>query len=93
VNDGQPLIEKYETNVAATLRRMADHVERNASANSFAGLAVIVPPATGGDAIEMLILDSKGDVGQFYATVSSRIQMAVTELEEARRRQQGFGPR
>jgi hypothetical protein len=93
MNDGQPLIEKYETNVAAALREMADHVERNRDANSFGGLAVIIPPPNGGDPIKMLILDQKGDVTQFYATVSSRIQMAVTELDEMKRQQQGFGRR
>lgn len=93
MSDGQPLVEKYETNVVALLRRMADHVERNAPANSFGGLAVIVPPANGGDPIEVLILDTKGDVAQFYATIQSRIAMAVSDLDEIKRRQQGFGMR
>ena len=89
----QPLIERYETNVAAALRRMADHVERNSDANSFGGLAVIIPPANGGDPVEMLILDSKGDVGQFYATIQSRLTMRLSELEERMRTQRGFGVR
>jgi hypothetical protein len=93
MNDGQPLIETYQADVAAALRRMADHIDRNKDANIFGGLAVIIPPVNGGNPIEMLILDAKGDVGQFFATVASRIQMAVTELDELKRRQQGFGVR
>lgn len=93
MSDGQPLVETYQTDVAAALRRMADHVDRNRDANSFGGIAVIVPPSGGGDPIEVFILDSRGDVGQFYATIQSRITMRLSDLQDQQRVNQGFGRR
>lgn len=93
MNDGQPLIEKYQSDVAAALRRMADHVDRNKEANSFGGLAVIIPPENGGEPIELLILDSQADIAQFYSTLQSRITIRVLNLDETRKRQQAFGGR
>lgn len=93
MNDGQPLIETYQADVAAALRRMADHIDRNKDANIFGGLAVIIPPAGGGAPVEILFLDKDGDAGQFYSTVQTRITMRITDLQDQQRVAQAFGRR
>lgn len=63
------------------------------AANAFGGAAVIVPPEGGGESIEILLLDSKGDPAQFWSTVRSRIEIKLAELDAAQRNQTAFGGR
>ena len=90
MTDGQPLIDRPVNPAVEALRRMADHVERNAQAG-FGGCVVIVPPANGGDPIEILILDNRADVVQFYANLAARITVRTTELDAIGRQGQAFG--
>ncbi len=72
------------------LCRMAEHINRNAGA-TFGGAVVIIPPDQGGEPVEILILDSQGDPGQFWSIVTHRVQAAITALDA--QRNQGFGVR
>lgn len=92
MTDGQPLIERPVHAAAETLRRMADHVDRNAAAG-FGGCIVIVPPLNGGDPIEILMLDDHPDIAQFYANLTARISARVSELTDIQRHQQAGFPR
>lgn len=86
---GQPLIDPHKPDVAAVLRRMADHLDRNKDVD-FGGCAVIVPPSTN-ETIEVLILDSKGDAAQFLSTILTRIQNIQVDMQVVAKRQQTFG--
>lgn len=87
--DGQPLVERPPHGAAAILRRVADQIEKM-DADTFGGVAVIVPPQDGGDPIEVLILDPKKNIGQFYSTVLTRVQFEMGEMEQRSRQQQAF---
>jgi hypothetical protein len=89
---GQPLIEREKNPAAEALRRMADHVERNAGAG-FGGCVVIVPPEGGGDPIELLTICDTPDLTQFFGNISARITARVTELELLQQQRRAFGPR
>lgn len=89
MDQGQPLIDKQPNQAAQLLRKMAEHVERNAGA-TFGGVAVVIPPANGGDPVELLILDSAADPATFYATIKSRLETEVLKLDAASRQQQAF---
>ena len=78
--NGQPLVEKKESDVSGRYRAMADRLDHNAT-DTFGGACVIIPPAGGGDPIELLMLDSKGDPAQFWATISTRIQIVLEDLK------------
>ena len=69
--------------------RMADRIKHNADA-TFGGACVIVPPGDG-KPIELLLLDATGDEAQFYATIMTRLQMAVSEIEARKRQGLAFG--
>ena len=92
MTDGQPLIERPPNHAAEALRRMADHVERNAAAG-FGGCVVIVPPEGGGAPIEMLQICDTPDLTQFFGNVSARITARVTELQALQQQQAGWGRR
>lgn len=93
MNDGQPLIERQPHGAAAILRRVADQIDK-LDADSFAGVAVVVPPQDGGDPIEVLIIDPKKNVSQFYGTLKTRIEDEMAQLEIRQRQSQaGFGRR
>ena len=85
MNEGQPLIERPDLKISERFRVMADRIERNPS--EFGGAVVIVPPG-GGEPIEFLLIDAKGDAGQFYGAVTTKIQVV---LEELKAHQQGQG--
>lgn len=85
MNEGQPLIERPDLKISERFRAMADRIERNPS--EFGGAVVIVPPG-GGEPIEFLLIDAKGDAGQFYGAVTTKIQVV---LEELKAHQQGQG--
>lgn len=65
--------------VAQKFRDMADLIERNEAV--FAGAAVIVPPAEGGDPVEVLILDKAASAAQFWATVGARSKESVEAVD------------
>lgn len=82
-----------ETTQAKTFRRMADRIDHNADA-VFAGAAVIVPPAEGGETVEMLILDSSQSAAQFWGNLQAKCQIELAQIDERKRTQQaGFGRR
>lgn len=67
---------------ADVFREMASRIERNAS-EDFGGAAVIIPPD--GEAVEVLLLDSKRDASQFWSTVKTRVELALSEIQERER--------
>ncbi len=82
-----------ETDQAKTFRRMADRIDHNADA-TFAGAAVIVPPAEGGETVEMLILDSSQSAAQFWGALAAKCQIEISQLDDKNRNKQaGFGRR
>jgi hypothetical protein len=87
MNDGQPLIERPDQKLAERFRTMADRIERNPS--EFGGACVIIPPG-GGEGIEFLLIDAKGDVAQFLGAVMTKIQVVMEEMKEQQRRLQPF---
>lgn len=72
--------------------QMAERIALNKDSN-FGGAVVIVPPENGGEPIELLILDLKADPAQFWATIKTRIDIKIAELDEKQRTQQTFGMR
>lgn len=90
MTEGQPLIERKPHGAVEILRRVADQIERM-DADTFGGVAVIVPPQDGGDPIEVLILDPKKNPAQFYSTIQTRLQIDTAELAtQGRQQQAGF---
>jgi hypothetical protein len=81
-----------ETLQAKIFRRMAARLDHNADA-VFAGAAVIVPPAEGGEAVEMLILDSSQSAAQFWGSVKTKCELELSKLDERNRNTQAFGRR
>lgn len=73
-----------------SFKKMAERIEHNAG-SKFGGAAVVIPPQNGGDPVELLILDEKGDPAQFWGTLLTRAQMEVSKIEERNRIAQGFG--
>ena len=88
VHMNDPLVEKKPDGHSERYRLMADRIDHNADA-TFGGAVVIIPPAGGGDPIELLILDAQGNPGQFWATIMSRIQITLEDLKA--KQQQPFG--
>lgn len=80
---------------ADRFRKMAERIDNNRE-DGFGGACVIMPPAGGGDPIEILIVVPPGgfsDLVQFYSMVSSRIQRSLDEVNATVAMQQGFGRR
>lgn len=73
---------------AASFHKMGERITHNAEVSQFGGAAVIIPPG-GGEPIEVLILDSQGDVAQFWGTIQTRIQLVLQQLQD--QRAMGFG--
>lgn len=71
-----------ETPVSMRFRNMAESIDHNSGHMPFAGAVVIVPPKDGGDPVELMILDEKSDPAQFWATVLTRVQMRINEVQE-----------
>lgn len=86
----QPLVEQLEQKTSAPFSEMARSIEHNAG-QGFGGAVVIVPPAGGGEPIELLMLDSSGDVAQFFSTVQSRIAIRLQLLDDKQRIAGGVG--
>ncbi len=87
MNDGQSLIERPDQKLAERFRAMADRIERNPQ--EFGGACVIIPPG-GGEGIEFLLIDSKGDIAQFLGAVMTKIQVVMEEMKDQQRRLQPF---
>ena len=87
MNAGQPLIERPDPKLAERFRAMADRIERNPF--EFGGACVVIPPG-GGEGIEFLLIDAKGDTAQFYSAIQTKIQIALKEMEDQQRRLQGY---
>jgi len=70
---------------------MAERITHNADAK-FGGACVLVPPGTG-KPVELLVLDAAEDEGQFWATILTRIQMAMDEKNRLTQQARTFGVR
>ena len=86
------LVEKPKNVAAERFQAMVDAIVHN-TAQPFGGAAVIIPPANGGDPIEVLILDLKANPAQFWSTIKTRIEIQLAELDEQTRNQNAFGQR
>ena len=85
------LVERPENRASERFRAMADLIERNVDGATFGGAVVIIPPSEGGDPIEMLMLDVTADAGQFWATIKTRIEIKLNQMDEKARAQAAFG--
>jgi hypothetical protein len=83
----QPLIEQPEHDFAKPFTDMASAIERNKDLK-FGGAVVIVPPS--GDPIHFMTLDQSASLAQFYATIKTRIDIVLNEIEQKARLTQGF---
>ena len=92
MTNGQPLVEGQQFDPAKPFSDMAALVAHNA-ANSFGGACVIVPPAGAGSNVELLMLDPKLEATQFWATLKTKIEIVLAELDAKQRQQQQFGMR
>lgn len=88
----EPLVTPPEKVTSKPFHEMARAIEHNAG-QGFGGAVVIVPPQGGGEPIELLMLDSKGDVAQFFSTIQTRIQLLLQDLQDKSRISGGFGIR
>lgn len=70
---------------------MAARIIHNEGAK-FGGACVIVPPG-GGKPVELLVLDAAEDEGQFWATILTRIQVAINENDEKKKAARVYGMR
>lgn len=86
------LVERPKNEAAERFRQMAAAIDHNAD-GTFGGAVVIIPPANGGEPIELLILDLKADPAQFWATIKTRIEIKLAELDDRQRNQKAFGMR
>jgi hypothetical protein len=86
------LVEQAPFEAPERFKAMAADIEHNGP-SKFGGAVVIIPPANGGEAIELLMLDLKADPAQFWATIKTRIEIKLAELDESRRSQNAFGRR
>lgn len=79
---------------AAPFQNMTESILHNA-AYKFGGAAVIVAPKVTGNEqpIELLMLDTSGQPAQFLATLLTRIQQMMREIDDQTRMAQGFGAR
>jgi hypothetical protein len=70
---------------------MATQISHN-NDSTFGGAVVIVPPGDG-KPVELLMLDAQGDEGQFWATILTRIQVAINENDQKKQVNRTFGVR
>jgi hypothetical protein len=76
---------------AQKFQKMHDNIVHNVE-SKFGGAAVIVPPSVTGNEqpIELLMLDTSGDPAQFLATLLTRIQQMMRQIDDQQRMAQGF---
>lgn len=87
----QPLIEGRSNDPDKRFADMAKRIVDN-TGHPFGGAVVIVPPS-GGEPIELLMLDPHADLAMFWSTIMSKIQIQLGLVETDKRRQGGFGQR
>lgn len=85
-----PTTEPPAIKAAKMFRAMADLLERNQD-QGYSGCAVITHPD--GETIELLMLGSKDNEGQFFGTLMQRIQMLTQKIDDHNKKQVAFGPR
>ena len=68
---------------ADLIRAMASRVERN-DPDEFGGCIIIIPPPTddgsGGEPIELLLVDPRQDLANFWSTAQSKMKIAADEF-------------
>lgn len=69
---------------------MAKRVRHNTE-STFGGAFVIVPPESGGDPMDTLILDNKANPAQFWMILQARSKMELDRLETQERMGQSYG--
>lgn len=84
--EGEPLIHEKKVDPSEIFAEMATRISGQVKAE-FGGAYVIVPPA-GYEPMWNLSLDSKQDVGQFWASLKTRCEIALAELAQAEQRAQ-----
>lgn len=89
----QPLVENRNADPAKLFANMADRIKHMGSSPALAGFggAVVIVPPTGGDPIEILMLDPHADLAMFWGTIRTKIDIALANAESEKRRQAGFG--
>jgi len=87
--DGQQRTPAHEQ-AALLFDAMAKRVRHNQD-STFGGCFVIVPPESGGDAMDTLILDNKGNPAQFWMILQARSKMELEKLEAQERLGQSYG--
>lgn len=75
-------IAKLFDEMAARIRLNKDH--------SFGGCFLIVPPESGGDVFQTLILDAKQDPAQFFTLLKVKCDAQISLLDQAARSQNAF---
>jgi hypothetical protein len=81
------------SNESTPFQAMATRIDHGIEQGTFGGAAVIVPPNGAIPPIEILLLDPQADVAQFLATIATRIQVMLKDIENQQRMQQGYGVR
>ncbi len=70
-------------------RAMADSIDNN-EGKPFGGAVVIIPPG-GGDAIEVLVLDSREDGLQFFSNIKTMADVAYNKLLQEEQQKRVYG--
>lgn len=83
------LIENSKIEPDVYFSAMAQRIIHNSGA-TFGGAAVIVSPS-GKAQVELLMLDEAADEAQFWATIKTRIEIRIAELNDMQRNQRAFG--
>lgn len=84
MNDG----ERRDPTPDEPFTRMADLIQRNGFQSDFGGAFVVVPPGRT-EPLSTYILDPKQDPAQFWALLQTKAQLALDEIDQQRRQQQG----
>lgn len=74
-----PSIVQGPPEQAKPFHAMAARIEHNANAR-FGGAFVIVPPAEGGEPLEVLVLDESQNAAQFWMVLNAKCKMALDEI-------------
>lgn len=70
-------------------RNLADKIERN-DEKDFGGAFLILPPV--GNEISGVII-GQSDIASFFGMVKTKLDVAVSEADDAHKKQQAFGRR
>ena len=72
--------------------QMAERIAHNADAK-FGGACVIVPPGDGKLVELLMFAEGTGTEAQFWTTIISLAQSAISEIDQKRQAARGFGVR